>query len=239
MLGIKILSQPDDETCGPTSLHAVYNYYGDDISLGQVIAEVSYLESGGTLAVMLAIHALLRGYQASIYTYNLHVFDPTWFYDKHVDLPVKLKQQLKYKHDKKLHLATGAYLEFLSLGGKICFEDLSPTLLKRHFNNSIPILTGLSATYLYQCAREYLDYNNEVYYDDEKGHPSGHFVILAGYDDHKKHVVVADPYAENLLSGDNYYSVTIGRLINSIMLGILTYDANLLVIQPKDKLDYD
>lgn len=235
MLPIKILSQPDDETCGPTSLHAVYNYFGDDISLGDVISGVSYLETGGTLAVMLAIHALQRGYEAYIYTYNLHVFDPTWFYDSHVDIAAKLQQQMKYKLDKRLQLATGAYLEFLHLGGTLRFEDLSPTLLKNYFNQGIPILTGLSATYLYQCAREYIGHNNEIYYDDERGHPSGHFVILAGYDDLKKHVVVADPYAENLLSGDNYYSVKVGRLINSIMLGILTYDANLLVIKPQGK----
>lgn len=233
MLPIKILSQPDGETCGPTSLHAVYNYYGDSISLEDVIAEVSYLEGGGTLAVMLAIHALMRGYQAKIYTYNIHVFDPTWFYDNHVDLSAKLRAQIKYKHDKRLQLATTAYLEFLNLGGTLSFEDLSPALLKHYFNRQIPILTGLSATYLYQCAREYIDQSNGIFYDDERGHPSGHFVILAGYDDLKKHVVVADPYAENLLSGDNYYSVKVGRLINSIMLGILTYDANLLVIQPK------
>lgn len=232
MLPLKILTQPDDETCGPTSLHAVYNYYGDDISLEEVISEVSYLESGGTLAVMLAIHALKRGYQATIFTYNLHVFDPTWFYDVHVDLAAKLQEQLKYKYEKKLHLATSGYLEYLSLGGKICFEDLTPTLLKRHFSKGVPLLTGLSATYLYQCAREYVNPLNEVFYNDVKGHPSGHFVILAGYDDAKKYVVVADPYAENLVSGDNYYSVKSSRLINSIMLGILTYDANLLAIQP-------
>lgn len=232
MLPINILTQPDDETCGPTSLHAVYNYYGDNISLDEVISQVSYLESGGTLAVMLGLHALNRGYRAKIYTFNLHVFDPTWFFDLNVDLATKLTEQVKYKSDKKLHRATAAYLEFLSLGGKICFEDLTPNFLKRYFNKGIPILTGLSATYLYQCAREYVNPQNQVFYNDVKGHPSGHFVILSGYDEARKYVVVADPYAENLVSGDNYYSVTVGRLINAILLGILTYDANLLVIQP-------
>jgi Peptidase_C39 like family len=237
MLPLKILTQPNDETCGPTSLHAVYNYFGDEISLEEVISQVSYLESGGTLAVMLALHALKRGYEVSIFTYNLHVFDPTWFYDIHVDIASKLKEQLKYKHEKKLHLATSAYLEFLSLGGKLCFEDLSSKFLKHYFSEGIPILTGLSATYLYRCAREYVSPENDIFYHDVKGHSSGHFVILAGYDDARKYVIVADPYAENLVSGDNYYSVKVGRLINSIMLGILTYDANLLIIKPgKSKL---
>lgn len=232
MLQVKILTQPDDETCGPTSLHAVYNYYGDEISLDDVIAQVSYLEGGGTLAVMLALHALKRGYSATIYTCNLHVFDPTWFSDVHVDLATKLKDQMKYKYDKKLHLATTAYLEFLKLGGTILFEDLSPSLLKKYFSKNIPILTGLSATYLYQCAREYITPQNEILYNDIKGYPTGHFVILAGYDEAKKYVIVADPNTDNLVSGDNYYSVKVGRLINSIMLGVLTYDANILIIQP-------
>lgn len=232
MLPIKILTQPDDVTCGPTCLQAVYQYYGDSISLEDVTSQVSYLEGGGTLAVMLAIHALKRGYEAIIYTYNLHVFDPTWFATSQVDISQKLLEQLKYKHDRKLQLASGAYLEFLRLGGKLAFEDLTPALLKKYFRKNIPILTGLSATYLYQCAREYITPDNEITYHDIKGHPSGHFVVLAGYDDEKKYVVVADPYAENLLSGDNYYSVHAARLINSVLLGILTYDANLLIVQP-------
>ena len=58
-------------------------------------------------------------------------------------------------------------------------------------------------------------------------------MILCGYDEQKRHVVVADPHRENPLSHDNYYKVSSNRLINAIMLGVLTYDANLLIIQPK------
>jgi Peptidase_C39 like family len=232
MLSLKILPQPDDQTCGPTSLQAVYNYFGDDITLEEVIAQVPSLEGGGTLAVLLGIHALKRGYSVKIFTYNLNVFDPTWFNNVHIDLKMKLQEQLTYKQDRMLHLATSGYLEFLSLGGKICFEDLSPALLKHYFNKRIPILTGLSATYLYQSAREYGGDEGLNFYHDVKGQPSGHFVILVGYDQAKKYVIVADPYADNLLSGRNHYSVRVGRLINAIMLGILTYDANLLVIEP-------
>ena len=78
-IALDILSQPDETTCGPTCLHAVYRYYRDDISLKQVISEAHLLEGGGTLEVLLACHALRRGYRATIYTYNLQVFDPTWF----------------------------------------------------------------------------------------------------------------------------------------------------------------
>jgi hypothetical protein len=76
-LEIEILPQPDDATCGPTCLHAVYRFFEDPIPLDRVIAEVEPLKAGGTLAVNLARHALGRGYAATIYTYNPRVFDPT------------------------------------------------------------------------------------------------------------------------------------------------------------------
>jgi hypothetical protein len=225
---LAILPQPDDTTCGPTCLHAVYRYWGDDISLDQVIAEVRPLPTGGTLAVWLACHALSRGFHAEIYTYNLQMFDPTWFRSG-VDLAEKLVAQGRRKPSKRLAIATEAYLEFLKLGGSLRYEELRGTLIRRFIDQNIPILTGLSATYLYECAREHEDH-----YDDIRGTPMGHFVLLRDHDRHKREVEVADPLANNPRFGSQYYVVGLDRLIGSILLGIVTYDANLLVITPRD-----
>lgn len=233
MFTIKIKTQPDDLSCGPTSLHAVYNYLGDKIKLEEVISQVLYLNEGGTLAVYLGCHALERGFKVKIYPYNLRIFDPSWFTEPNVDLIFKLNEQLEHKKGEKLKQATLAYIKFLKLGGKILQKDLTPALLKKHFHQNLPIIAGLSATYLYQSKREYEDRNKRSIYDDVKGQPAGHFVVLCGYDDEKKHVVVADPYKENPFSGNNYYTVDVKRLINSILLGIVTYDANLLIIELK------
>jgi len=231
MLEIKIKNQPNDTTCGPTSLHAVYRYYGDRISLDEVINQVTYFDEGGTHAVLLACHALERGYKAKIYTYNLKIFDPSWFRNND-NLLIKLKEQLKYKKSSKLHLASAAYIKFLQDGGKILYEELTPALLKKYFKKEIPILTGLSATYLYQSKREIDAKNNKSIYDDIKGYPTGHFVVLCGYDEEKRNVVIADPYINHPYKS-NYYSVKVNRLINSILLGIVTYDSKLLIIEPK------
>jgi hypothetical protein len=233
MLQIKIKNQPNDTTCGPTSLHAVYKYYGDEISLGEVVSQVTYFKDGGTLAVFLACHALERGYNAKLYTYNLNVFDPTWFKDG-VDIISKLKEQYYYKKDKKIKIVSEAYIRFLEMGGKIRYDELTSSLLKKYFEKGIPVLTGLSATYLYQSKRESVNKNNRLKYDDVKGYPMGHFVVLCGYDEEKKHVVIADPYTNHPFKS-NYYSVKVSRLINSILLGIVTYDSILLIIEPKDK----
>ena len=52
-----MLQQPDEATCGPTCLHAVFRYWGDDEALDSVIGRAERLEHGGTLAVFLACDA--------------------------------------------------------------------------------------------------------------------------------------------------------------------------------------
>lgn len=229
-IDLSILPQPSDWTCGPTSLHAVYNYYRDDISLDRVIDEIHYMENGGTLAVNLAIHALKRGYKATIYTYNLELFDLTWFRDPAIEVSEKLRSQLKFKKGKRIRTATNAYLEFTQLGGKIVHKELTSELLKRYLRKSVPILTGLSATYLYQTAREFG--SRQTVLDDLRGYPVGHFVVLTGYTTGVSEVLVSDPYHENPLSGNHLYAVPFQRLINAILLGAITYDANFLIIKP-------
>ncbi len=228
-LHLQILPQPDDTTCGPTCLHAVYSYFGETLDLNQVIQEVQTLEEGGTLAVLLAIHALKRGYDATLFTYNLHVFDPTWAGLDSRELKEKLRQQNEHKTGRKFQKAAQAYMEFLDLGGTIQFRDLNPTLIRSLLKKETPVLTGLSATYLYQCEREYGPNSD---YDDLRGFATGHFVVLSGYDEAEKTVRVADPLQHNPGFSGSYYHVRMDRLINAILLGILTYDANMLVLEP-------
>lgn len=229
-LPFRIQAQPDDSTCGPTCLHAVYRYLGDETcTLDEIVAGVSELEEGGTLAVFLACDALRRGYRATIITYNLQVFDPTWFGPSDVDIASRLAKQSRAKHDPKLRAATEGYLEFLRLGGVLKLEDLTSALVRKQLTKGWPILTGLSATYLYRSPREFGPENDE---DDIRGQPVGHFVVLCGYNRKSREVVVADPLYPNPLSESHMYSVTIDRVINAILLGIITYDANLLVLRP-------
>ncbi|GIW80195.1 MAG: hypothetical protein KatS3mg105_2002 [Gemmatales bacterium] len=231
-LQLEILRQPDNTTCGPTCLHAVYRYFDEPIELAQVIRETPMLSGGGTLGVHLGCHALKRGYRVTIYTFNLTVFDPTWFKEGKISaslLTEKLEAQSAVKPLPKLRRACRAYCKFLRLGGVIRMRDLTGSLLRRYLNRSIPILTGLSSTYLYQCAREY---GPDCKSDDIRGFPTGHFVVLCGYDKKRRTVRVADPFLPNPAGHDHYYEVVMERLVCSILLGVLTYDANLLIIEP-------
>lgn len=233
---LDIQAQPDDESCGPTCLASLYRYYGEkDLTLKQVSSEVERLDSGGTLAEILGVHALKRGYSATIYTYHLHMFDPTWFAEDGLahsvdDLCERLNQQLKAKPgDRRLKAATKAYQEFLALGGRVKMEDLTPALFRKYLQRGVPILTGLSSTYLYRASREL---SASCIDDDICGEPQGHFVMLVGWDGESREVLIADPLDQNPPFHTAKYRLSVERLINAVLLGILTNDANLLVIEP-------
>lgn len=229
-LPVNMQPQPDETTCGPTCLNAIYRYWGDAEALDDVIARTRKFEHGGTFAVFLACDALRRGLDATIYTYNLKVFDPTWFAKPGMDIAERLQRQREVKHDARLALATAGYLDFLQLGGRLRFQDLTRPLIRGLLRRNIPILTGLSSTYLYRCAREY---GPEDMPDDIRGTPSGHFVVIAGYNRKNHTLLIADPYGPHPFGPTHEYWINIDRVLGAVLLGIVTHDANLLVIHPR------
>jgi hypothetical protein len=231
-LHLDIQLQPDDFTCGPTCLQAIYRYWGDDVPVSQLVDTIARTPSGGTADVFLANHALKRGYRATIFTYNLRIFDPSWFTTAGIDLAARLRAQRDWKAVERpvFGLLTDGYLEFLQLGGTLRYVDLSPTLLRRWLRRGVPILTGLSSTYLYRHPREFGPDDDD---DDVRGEPQGHFVVLCGYRRTRRSVIVADPFHEHPNRPATHYEVSLDRVVGAILLGVLTHDANLLMIEPK------
>ncbi|MDP1602261.1 MAG: cysteine peptidase family C39 domain-containing protein [Legionella sp.] len=236
MINFEMTAQPDDESCGPSSLHAIYKYYNFNITYDEITQNIERSLSGGTLAPLLGKHALQMGFKVTLYTNNLNIFDPSWFNHDEASprlLREKLMEQLRYKKNRFLARATHAFLDFLTLGGEVNLHIINIELIEHYFARKIPILTGLSSTYLYGAKRERFDKGGNAISDDIRGAPCGHFVVLYGHEKNEKLITVADPYAKNPLSKDHYYKVSSDRLINAIMLGVSTYDGNLLIIEPK------
>ena len=227
---LEMPAQPSESTCGPTCLHAIYRFHQRNYPLDQLIGEIERDDEGGTVSVHLALHALRQGFKATTYSYNLKIFDPTWWNLEPAEMIAKLKQRIPTLDDPKLVETHRAYLEFLELGGRLRFHDLTPRLVRHLLSKGTPILTGLSATYLYQTVRELPDGKN----DDISGFPVGHFLVVNGYEDESDEVVVSDPYKGNPFNPRGYYRVDVHRFINAVMLGIVTYDANLLTLKPAE-----
>jgi len=60
-------------------------------------------------------------------------------------------------------------------------------------------------------------------------------VLLHGYDKETREVHIADPINQNPLGEGQCYKMKIDRVINAILLGIVTYDANLIIITPQKR----
>ena len=223
---LDMLRQPSDSSCGPTCLHAIYRFYGDDHDIDDLIEEIHQFEEGGTISVHLAIDALKRGFDTRLYTYNLRVFDPTWWNLPRDEFIGKLRERVRHLNRPKDIEAHQAYIEFLKLGGELRLADLSPHLLERLITRRQPILVGLSATYLYQDIRE----TPQGVDDDVGGWPVGHFVVMTGYHSDTEEVVLTDPFGRNPFNPHGVYQIDVHRFINAVLLGIMTYDANLLLI---------
>ena len=232
-LPVQRFLQPDDSTCGPTCLRKIYDFYGLQIDWDQVLEELDRNEDGGTLGAFLGIHALARGFSARIYSYNLRIFDPTWASLAPGELAAKLGARLEHLRHPKAVRATRAYLRFLERGGEICFEDLEPALLKRILDRDHPVLSGLSATYLYRMPRERWEPETGSLHDDDvAGESVGHFVVLCGYEQWGRSFLLLDPHPHAPDADQGPFPVEAQRLVNSVLLGDLTYDAVLLEIWP-------
>jgi hypothetical protein len=228
LLDVPRFEQPDDVTCGPTCLTQVYRFFGYNKTLSEVIAETPRNPDGGTLAVYLGISALASGFRPTIYPYSLSVFDPTWRESSRVRIIDKLRQRKMQMKSYKLRRTIDAYVTYLEDGGQLRFDELTRDLLVEVLRGGQPILTGLSATYLYRTPREY----NEQY-DDIRGEPAGHFVVICGYYPRSDKFVIRDPSAHSPFSRSGKYSVPAERLIPAILLGDVTYDSVLLVLSPR------
>jgi hypothetical protein len=82
------------------------------------------------------------------------------------------------------------------------------------------------------------EYGAQDIEDDIRGEPTGHFVVLCEYDHVTREVLVADPLSPNPIAPQPIYPVAIERVVCAILLGIVTYDANLLIIRPRKSEDH-
>jgi hypothetical protein len=232
-LPVQRFLQPDDTTCGPTCLRKVYDFYGLHIDTDDVIEAIERNEDGGTLAVFLGMTALRHGFGARIFSYDMQIFDPTWSTLPRRALIDKVRLRSSHLGDAKRRRTADAYVRFLEMGGEIAFDDLTPALLRTIIDRGHPILAGLSATYLYSFARERWDPElRRLVDDDVAGHPTGHFVVVSGYDATGRQLTVLDPSEHVPVSADGRVRVGAERFINAVLLGDVTHDAVLLELWP-------
>jgi len=234
-LPFEITPQPTETTCGAAALQSVYRYWGFKLPIERAMREVEHFPDGGTWAVHLGRDALARGFAARIYTCDLQLFDPSWFWDGAGTLAANLRRQLdagtRSQHQNE---QLRAYLDFLGRGGEVRMEELGTELVTRFLRDGVPVIAGLSSTWLYRSTRERWEEERSIA-DDLRGTPTGHFVVVHGVDPRRRTFEIADPFLHRPVPGRHDYSVPIRRFFNALMLGVVTSDAKLLVVRPRTR----
>lgn len=232
-LPVERIEQPDDLTCGPTALLQIYRYHGVARTHEELFGSYRRNPDGGTLAVYLALAALADGFRPTLYTFNLDVFDPTWADLEPAALIAKLEErsrEVEGERLSRLRRIIAAYVELIAGGGSVRLVDLDRRLLVGMLAAGQPILTGLSATWLYRTKRELAEED-----DDVAGWPVGHFVVVSGYDPVHDLFSIVDPMRETPFGDGGVYAVASERLMASILLGDATDDAVLLVLEAGER----
>jgi hypothetical protein len=175
-------------TCGPSSLQQVMAYYGKKMKLGDIIKDIPMFMDGTYLAY-LAKYAMEAGFKPLIITYNVDIFDPTWFRLSRKSLIKKLRSRSRIrKLDINIRRGCKSYVDYLESGGKLSFNFTTTEIIKKYLKKKRPIIVRLSSTILHD--RKRLDLNKDKR-DDISGSPGFHFVVVSGYKNGK--FLIVDP----------------------------------------------
>lgn len=233
-LDIDMPDQPDDSSCGPTSLYSVYKFFGLDVTLETVIKELDgYDPAIGSYDAILGIDALKRGFDAIITPFNLNVFDWSWFGLNMDALRIKLDRLASVGLSETVRKLASLYVEFIDRGGRIVFQynPEQAFFTANYYTGVVPLICGLSSTWIHQSKRE----NPDTGEYDEYGRMMGHYVVLGGWEWGLNPVrtTVYDPYGSRTLFRSNKYILEYDQLLTAMMLGTNTHEGNLLRISKR------
>lgn len=228
---LNILPQINHQLSGAETLRGIYAYYGEDISMDDLVVSTTRFSNRRLRPLALAIDALERGYAVTVHCCDTRIFDLSWM----GLVSSELKEKLEYHKSKadSVHLTQtfDAYIQILEKGGTIDLSEINRAVIRKAVELKAPIIAAVSATHLFHSKREYLDSKDRPVLDDAKGKTAGHLVAVTAWVG--KEITLHDPYLANPITGKAKYKVYISRLMRSILLGVLSYDAQMVVITKK------
>lgn len=215
---MEILKQPTDDTCGATTLHAMYQHLGLDVPIDILVNTITQFPNGGTADAYLAMDALERGLKVSVYTSNIRVFDPSWIGLPQEQLADRLHKFSEYIKDKDeiVSQIAGLFSMFIRKGGRVNINIDDMGSLKAVLKHG-PVIAGVSYDWL-MCEER------------ENGGLTGHFIVVDSYDEESDTFTISDPW-----DGKNgqHYKVRYDLMNKALLLGTLTNDGSFIRIEKR------
>jgi len=238
-LKIERAIQPDDSSCGPTSLKMALSFFKDDKSIDEIKKHVKMFKGIGCYDSHLALGAIELGYTPIVYSFNRRIFHPSWSdlnADKLLEKLIEKKKKLegeKKKPDANLSqlrkdlISIEGYIELLKKGVELHLSPLSRDLILKYLKEGLPVIVALDMSYLYSAPN----------FDDEfEMEHTTHFVVIYGFDPSDNTFLIADPWYEIKLDNKNgKYKRDTDIIINAILYADYCNDADLLIIKKGDK----
>ncbi len=174
----------------------------------------------GTWSPYIGIYAMKLGYNVEIFTYDVSLFDPTWFNLSNKSLIKKLKIAIKKIKDKDKKFGVRGYIDFLREGGKLTFKIPTKKILIKFLKKKIPPMAFVNSTAYYKRKRKDFKAGKR----SEFGEVGGHCIVISGYKNGK--FIVTDP---NYFKG-GIYEVPEDKLIFTWS----NWGGELVVVKPSD-----
>jgi hypothetical protein len=214
--------------CRSAALAQVLNYFGDPSSSKDISNYCTKSTKFRDWDYLLGLYAISRGFNATIHTRSISIFDPTWFKICRSDLLVKLSKKVENLSDlsaraegfKKFELEAKRVIEFLNAGGDLNFSPFSINCMNSYLDKKIPIITTFTGPLLYGLPKETFGQA-----DDIGGDPWKHSLVISSYS--KENFRVVDP---SKIKGRRY-DVKADSLLDSM----IRYDSNFLAVFPRKK----
>ena len=89
--------------------------------------------------------------------------------------------------------------------------------------------------WLYENGQKGKKFDSSVDRNEPFEFPIGKGRVIAGWDETRRRVMVVDPYQPNPWGPSHEYWIGVDRVVAAILLGIVTHDANLLVVYPRHR----
>ncbi len=224
-LNIPHITQIGDE-CAPASFVSVMSYFGSTIDLEALIKKSSKSCKFRDWDYILGTLALKEGFDVTVHSRSLLIFDSTWFKLERINLMRNLRNQRSYLEEiskslpgfKRLEIEAKCAYKFLDSGGKIDFSPISKNLITGYLKQNLPVIATFTSQLIFGIPKE-----TSISKDPIRGEPWKHTVVIKGY--RGDSFFVSDPARKG---STKEYPLQKDLLLD----GIIRYDSNLVVISP-------
>ncbi|MBD3280341.1 hypothetical protein GF389_02360 [Candidatus Dojkabacteria bacterium] len=210
--------------CGPLCLVNIFENLGDKALVEDIMEDLGVTENEITYLPQLALYAHKNNLKIKYLQSNPREISPNWKgleSDKYLETLKKFQEEMDKESIWKKNLKF--LIEYIEAGGEIEVDDLSREKISQYLAEGYVVLAAVEQTWLWGKRKV----KGKIEYDDLKGKPSGHFVVI--YKEDGDDFLVSDPYPTGLEGKEGLYRVS----KDTMLVSILVWGAQMIGVKSK------